>query len=430
MINFYMLDLKQKSKSQQPQLNSNNPDKTSSNSNMAQTLVSIDISNPEAYLAENFVIDPQIESRSFKGADGKVNAYNTGTLLYKCIDEESGQEVLRPPCFVMDGDSFGLQLANEQKETTPAPQVPGMVSIQAKPNANKRDKYQVAVYITQKPVRREWSEVETNIIEFFSTVLPNILADRLSANLTLLQQAMPNIVTDAQATFQEQMQTSEAQQKYPTQEAQMQLLAQIAKAKIKSKVSKKVYRKKKPKKEGETVNYLDPEAQYDPTKKPMFYIPCQHFVSKKTQQQVFITKFYKMVEGVSELEWPELTYEEALELGAYNVTVATRFDGLYFGASISPQMKVAECVFNKPVKFGLGHTGRIVRARGPIKKNTRLVKSVPVTSDTTQTQLPGSGSTTPIALNPPTESQFGIPSGGFNMSQVQGMTGFQVTPTE
>jgi len=308
-----------------------------------------------------------IEGRSFKDDKGQTVTYHNGVLTYDG----------RPPFFLKEGDTYGIQKAGNKKEEGhhANTSVQGMVQLPStNPNAKKkRDKWQVAMKMTENAAPSDWTDKEQRLIDFVDKDLRNIIANILTNKLQMLQKVMPNVIIAGQEAFDKEKSEN------PTigqldQAGQFAKLKEHIKSQTLSKISKKIYRKKKKEeKEKGQFDLLNANSQFDETKHPMIYANLIHYPNKTTKKEEFITKFYQFKEGIPENEWPELSHAEAVAKGWQRMECAFRFDALYFGSTISTQLKAAECVLKKDISSGLGHKGRLIKARGDIKRNQRLV---------------------------------------------------------
>lgn len=416
------------------------------------TLVQVDI---DKYDISKFTIPIEsVVQHTFKGPDGKDQAYWDGDLLYgyspavpatassPAIPELAGQR----PFFFIEGDSYGVQSADAGKQKTKAPgsTLPAMVALPGAPNLTavtgdgsapgKKEKWQVAIKLSKMPAEKDWTAIEKRTIEFINNDLRKILAHVLSNNIEILFKIGSNIVVDAQEKFRSEFNDPSNAGKWPTQELQLVRLKELCRDILYSKISRKVYRKKKETKAGApsgmTNMLLGGGDQFDETKHPTLYTPIMSYVNKQTGLEEFITKYYQYVAGVAENEWPKLTHREALDKGAHVVQSAIRFDKVYFGAQISPQLKAAEVVFVKPIVSGLGHTGRLIKAPEGVQRDERLIQRQMIQT--------GDGGSTIVPVQDP-GAQYGIqqvqfqptiptaaPLPSFDPSSLSGVSGFQM----
>lgn len=323
--------------------------------------------DPNNFDLELFDIDiSSIDERSFKDAKGQTVTYYNGELTYDG----------KPPFFLNEGDTYGIQKAGNKKEEE-ASQNTSVQGMTVLPSTNtntkkKRDKWQVAMRVTEKPEPKNWTDEEKKTINFVDSDLRIVIANILCIKVEILQKVAPNIIIAAQEAFQAEQAADPS--KYPDQESKMTRLREHIKTQTLSKISKKIYRKKITKNDGGgQFDLLNASSQFDETKHPMIYSNLIHFPNKITKVEEFVTKFYQYKEGIAENDWPELSHAEAVAKGWQRMECAFRFDALYFGATISPQIKAAECVLKRDITGGFGHKGRLIKARGDIKKNQRLV---------------------------------------------------------
>lgn len=333
-------------------------------------LTFVDINN---YDINKFDIDPKaIDTYSFIDSKGTKVENNYGSLTYNGL----------PPYFVVEGDSYGLQVANKNEDNPTANNsVGGMVQLPPTNNTTtkKKDKWQTSLKLTIKAPEKEWTDAERRMIEFISIDIKKIYAHILTRpdRLSILQKASPKIIHAAQETFQTEMTTDG--HKYPDQQSQLIRMTQLIKNQIINKTSNKVYRKKKKAPGGDEVNLLTSTVEWDETKHPTLYVDMAYYQEKvngkPTGKDIFITKFYQYEEGVPEDQWKELSYQEVARKGGQRFEEGVRYDRIWFGAdSMAPQLKAAEVVCKKDISMsGLGHTGRLVRAKGEIKKNQKLI---------------------------------------------------------
>ena len=325
--------------------------------------------NPSNYDINLFDISPEsIVAKEFTDDSGTKQTFWYGELTYNGIS----------PFMLKEGDSYGVQDANEKKtsskSSSSAPD--GMVELEGSKKKKKPAKWQISIQLTSKPGEKEWAPEEKPFIDFWMENLPQIYGTVLSRSdrLTILQKVASEIIPAAQKKFTEERQ--EHPEKYQTEEEQLARLRKHIADEVARKVSKKVYRKKLESKDDKSVNLLAAATdQYDQTKHPSLYVNINHYTTKETKELVVNTKYYQYEEGVSEEDWKEYTHEEAIKLGWQRLECAMSFGKTYFGGkSISPQISAAEVVFKHPIGTPSGHKGRLVKARGEIKKNTRLVK--------------------------------------------------------
>jgi len=329
--------------------------------------------DPNNYDINRFDIDPaSIDIKTFPGPDGNDITNIYGTLTYEG----------KPPFFLIEGDSYGLQKANNKDDDTQQANtsVQNMVQLPSNQKAKKKkDKWQTAVKLSTKPAEKDWSDKERRLVEFISVDIRKIYATVLSRpeRIQILQKVNHKILEEAQRKFQEEM--AHDPSKYPEQDSQLARMRQLIYVEVMGKVTNKVYRKKKKPSEGQQVNLLASAVQYDETRHPTLYVDMIHFTDKQTTKENFITKFYQYEEGVPESQWKELTYLEVIKKGWQRFEEGIRFDRIWMGNSISPQLKAAEVVCKADIQGGMGHKGRLIRARGEIKKNQRLVTRSTIT---------------------------------------------------
>lgn len=349
---------------------------------------------------DRYDIDPStIKSKKFfdKKA-GKESFYTTGTLLYR----DPRDNLFKPPFFLVEGDSYGLQKGNgnkEQPKDGAAPAIPGMIPLgqpfppmanlpgQQQPGApaagaegGDKDKWQIAIQLSEKPAERDWTPKEKGVIDFIDTLIRKILCFVLCKRIEIVNKVCPNVVIAAREQFQERHQVPNGQAPSPEQMAYFQ---EVLKDKIYGKISRKVYRKKlEQKKEGSAFNPLDASGQYDDTKFPTLYAGVPSFVDKATKVEKFTkTVFLQYLPDVSEEDWPKLSQAEAVAKGAQHVQVGVRFDDVYFGASIASQPKAAEVAFMRATQGGGMHKGRMIKAPEGVPRNTRLITRTNLGSD-------------------------------------------------
>lgn len=328
----------------------------------------------KSYDIDKFDIDPaSLDIRSFTAPDGEDI-----TTIY--VDLTYGGQ---PPFFLVEGDSYGVQKANNKNDANSQQantSVEGMVQLPSTQKTNKKKvKWQTAIKLSEKPAEKDWTDEEKRMIEFIGVDVRKIIATILSRpeRIVILQKVIPKILEEAQRKFQEE--AAQDPSKYPDQETQLGRIRQLIYSEVMGKISNKVYRKKKKPTEGQQVNLLASAVQYDQTKHPTLYSNLMHYTDKTSKEEVFITKFYQYEEGVDENQWKELTHAEVVAKGWQRFEEGIRFDKIFIGNTISPQMKIAELVCKKDISGGMGHKGRLVRARGDIKKNQRLVKRSAIT---------------------------------------------------
>lgn len=340
--------------------------------------------NIDGYDINKFDMDPaSVQQRKFKDANGKENTYFEGDLTYDG----------KPPYFFVEGDSYGIQLAGNNKKEgaggAPGAVPPAMIqlpsapapSLQARADGGaaggapgKKEKWQVAIKLSQQPAEKDWTPAERRVIDFIDNDLRKIQAHVLARRPEILMKVGSNIVSDAQERFRAEYSAPGAAQRFPDEATQMARLKEIIYELLVAKISRKVYRKKKDQQAGAPVNLLSANAtQYDDTKHPTLYASIMSFVNKQTNTEEFITSYYKFIEGKEETEWPRLNHQEACDLGWQRVQAGIRCDKTYFGASISCQLKAAELVMVKAISGGMGHKGRLVKAPADVVRNPRLV---------------------------------------------------------
>jgi hypothetical protein len=236
--------------------------------------------------------------------------------------------------------------------------------------------------LSKLPAQKDWAAQEAALIDFVGTKLRQIVAHVITKRPEILTIIKSNVISDAQQKFASEMQDPSMASRYagmdPTtsQAAQMERFKYHLQGCLMSKITNKVYRKKKDApKDGSAapVNFLDLSAQFDETKFPTLYATIQSFISKKTKTEEFISNYYQFVPDVPEDQWPRLTHAEAVAKGWQTVQLAVRFDKIYFGASIAPQLTAAEVVFKKAIENNLGHKGRLIQAAADIPRNSRLI---------------------------------------------------------
>lgn len=342
-------------------------------------LVQVD---PFNYDIERFDIDPKsLKPQSFKDEKtGKDQTYFTGTLLY-CDPTDN---IFRPPFFLVEGDSYGVQKADENRQKGPdAKQVlPQMVQLPSAlaPGANqtdpKKEKWQVSISLSAKPAEKEWTKEEGQLINFIDSQLRRILAHVLVKRIEILSTIGSKAIDGAREALGKEMMQYPG--KYADQQSQLARMKELIEDLLYNTISRKVYRAKKKAAAdapGATggLNLLDASAGYDETKYPTLYSGITSFINKTTKAEEFMSRYYKFVEGEPEESWPQLTHPEALALGRYRIRVANRFDSIYFGASIAPQIKAAEIVFLKAIAGGLGHKGRLIKAGPEVVRSPHLI---------------------------------------------------------
>ena len=331
---------------------------------------------------ELILVDPlNYDINLFDMDAGSIKPGREGGTFYGTLTYDG-----KVPFFLAEGDTYGIQKAQSQKEREEAknktPKLPSAIvqlpsAIEAagdnEEKEAKRDKWQVAIRLSAQPAQNDWTEPESKLIDFIDNGIRKILAHVLAKRVDILNKIGSNVITDAQERFRAEMLDPTIAAKYPDQAAQMARFQQIIVDILPGKVSRKVYRKKKDKKESVPMNLMDAGAAYDETKYPTLYSTIQSIRDKQSNKEVFLTKYYKFVDGVPENEWPTLSHEEAIDLGWYRDNVANRFDSVFFGTSISPQIKAAEIVFLKAIGGSMGHKGRLIHAAPEIPRNSRLV---------------------------------------------------------
>jgi hypothetical protein len=333
------------------------------------------------YDDNDFDVDPlSVNVREFMDK-GQKQKYFTASLKYR------GQE----PFFVVEGNSYGIQQGNENKDEEKGPEMSapaGMVSLAPpkKEEDNKKEKWQISVIMTEKPAPKDWTREEAQRIEFLDNRLRRILANALSRHVDIVSKVVPSVIAAAQQKLIQEMQTT-PQNFYHTDPNQIELLKAsrfqaIISDVIYDKITKKVYRKKKEQKDGAQINFMDANAIYDETKYPTLYSSIQSYISKKTKKEEYVTKYYKGDKELLESEWKSLSHAEAVALGSHTVEVGVKFSDLFIGgnSTISIQLKAAEIVLYKPIQLGaMGHKGRLIVNTNPeVKRDQRLVTKSPI----------------------------------------------------
>lgn len=332
-----------------------------------------------------------VKEHKFKDPNGADQRYFDGDLTYKGL----------PPYFFIEGDTYGVQIADAKKkdDASAAPSMPvAMVQLPsaAGPNAAapdvKKQKWQIAVKLAQQASPAQWTDIEKRTIDFINDGLRRIISHVLSKRIEILQKIGSNALSDAQERFRSDMSDPVTAARFPTQEAQVERMRILVRDTLYSKISRKVYRKKLEAAKGTSVNLME-AVKYDETKHPMLYAPIISSIDKNTKQETFTTTYYQFIEGKEEHEWPRLTHSEACEKGWYRMQLATRFDKVYFGATISPQPKFCEVVLLKPISTGQGHKGRLIKAPATVPRNTKLISRSAI-------QPGGEGNTVAASLDP------------------------------
>jgi len=387
------------------------------------------------YKIEDWDIDPStIEKRSFKDEKGKDQSYFNGGLTYKG----------KTPLLVAEGDSWGVQEEDESKKkkmndqeggdvpgATPLPslvQLPvGLAAAAPTTGADgkeiyvKKKKYQVSIILTVKPAPKDWTPAEKRLIEFLDVDLRRIIAHILSTKMEILQTMQAPVVTDAQLQLNEEFQDPTKNQNLMTPEGQMARFTQIVKDKLMGKITRKVYRKKKQTKNGEKINLMDANSQYDETASPTLYAGVMNYIDKQTKEEVVTTVYNKFMEGVTPDQYPTLTHAEALAMGRYHMQAGIRLDQLYLGASYSVQSKAGNLTFVYPIQGGGAKNSRIVMP-APIKRDNALIQKYAIN--------PGAGNSGPVAspvqAAAPVASYTAPPPAikvAFDPSQIPGISG-------
>lgn len=312
-----------------------------------------------------------VKEHKFKDPNGAEQRYFDGDLTYNG----------KPPFFFIEGDTYGVQIADAKKkdEAAGAPSIPvAMIQLPAAAGANaaapeaKKQKWQIAVRLSEHASPAQWSEIEKATIDFINDGLRRIISHVLSKRIEILQKIGSNALSDAQERFRGEMSDPVTAARFPTQDAQVERMRVLVRDTLYSKISRKVYRKKLESAKGAAVNLME-AVKYDETKHPMLYAPIISHVDKTSKKEEFTTTYYQFIEGKEEHEWPRLTHDEVQALGWYRMQLAARFDKVYFGATISPQPKFCEVVLLKPISSGQGHKGRLIKAPPSVPRNTKLI---------------------------------------------------------
>jgi len=343
------------------------------------------------YDDNDFDVDPlSVNVREFIDK-GQKQKYFTASLKYR------GQE----PFFVVEGNSYGIQQGNENKDEEKGPEMSapaGMVSLAppVKKEDEKKEKWQISVVMTEKPSPKDWTREEAQRIEFLDNRLRRILSNALSRHVDIVSKVVPSVIAAAQQKLIQEMQTT-PQNFYHTDPNQIELLKAsrfqaIISDVIYDKITKKVYRKKKDQKDGAQINFMDANAIYDETKYPTLYSSIQSYISKKTKKEEYVTKYYKGDKELLESEWKSLSHAEAVALGSHTVEVGVKFSDLFIGgnSTISIQLKAAEIVLYKPIQLGaMGHKGRLIVNTNPeVKRDQRLVTKSPIVAVGNNNNIP------------------------------------------
>lgn len=336
---------------------------------MSKTMCELDHTNYDINL---FDIDiGSVEKRTFIDSKTKQEtSYFTGRLTY------NGSE----PCIIVRGPSYGVQKSTRKGEDGDEPEAPqGMVQLPSAPAKNesgelRKEKWQIGVKLSKEPAQKDWTPAEAKLISFFDVEIRMILAHVLAKKIEILNKIGSGAIPDTQQKFAQEMQNPATAGKYTNEAAQMERFKAILADTLVSKISRKVYRKKKEVKEGAQLNFLDSSAQYDETKYPTLYASMMNYISKKTKTEEFATQYFQFVEGTDEVNWPKLTHAEAVNLGWYDVQAVIPFGDIYFGSSISAQLKVSEIVFMKAIENTAGRRPRLIKAAEDVPRNPRLIQ--------------------------------------------------------
>lgn len=337
----------------------------------------LDIRN---YKLSDFTVPPtSVKPHEFMDK-GQKNVYHTFNLLYKG----------KPFYILVGGISYGIGAKNKKgdEESAPGSAIPGMVSIsQAPANANnnnagseeeKAEKYQIAFQLTDKPAPNNWTPEEVEMINFLSDGIRQILGDALARETNVINQINPTILADAAKQLKSETTDPANAGKFVTDEARFARFKEITKSVIMGKATKKVYRKKNkaaPGAESNAMSFMDENASYDISSFPSCYGDVVMYKKKGSDVVDHKTKYYKSVEGLPEDDWPEMTFDELMAIKGFKGEGGLRLDTVFAGANgvISIQSKWGEIVYEKSVAMGgFGHSGRMVRARGPVVRDPAL----------------------------------------------------------
>lgn len=313
-----------------------------------------------------------IKEHKFKDPNGTEQRYFDGDLTYKG----------KPPFFFIEGDTYGVQVAdaNKKEDAAAAPAAPvAMIQLPtaAGPNAAapeaKKQKWQIAVRLAAQASPAQWTAIEQRTIDFINDDLRRVISNILSKRIEILQKIGSNALSDAQERFRSDMSDPVTAARFPTQESQVERMRILVRDSLYSKISRKVFRKKLEAAKGVAASIME-AVKYDETKHPMLYAPIISHIDKTSKKEEFTTTYYQFVEGKEEHEWPRLTHAEAVERGWYRMQLAARFDKVYFGADkIAPQIKFCEVVLLKPISNGQAHKGRLIKAPPSVPRNTKLI---------------------------------------------------------
>jgi hypothetical protein len=328
--------------------------------------------NIQSYnLADFDMLESSVKEHKFKDPEGKEQKYFDGDLTYQG----------KPPFFFIEGDTFGVQIANAGKKeegdaAAAAPVAMIQLPVTASPNAAapepKKQKWQIAVKLSAQASPAQWTAIEQRTIEFIDSDLRKIISDVLSRRIEILKKIGSNALSDAQERFRSDMSDPITAARFPTTESQVERMRILVRDTLYTKISRKVYRKKLDTPKGATANIME-AVKYDETKHPMLYADIMSKIDKVTKKPEYTTTYYQFIEGKEESEWPRLRHEEAVEKGWYRMQLAARFDKVYFGAAMAPQIKFCEVVLLKPISNAQGHKGRLIKAPPSVPRNTKLI---------------------------------------------------------
>jgi hypothetical protein len=375
---------------------------------MCSDLIEVNINDYD--LSAFDMLESSVKPHKFKGPDGKEQQYFDGDLTYHG----------KPPYFFIEGDTFGVQIANAGKKeegdaAASAPVAMIQLPVASNPNAAapeiKKQKWQIAVKLSAQASPAQWTAIEQRTIEFINDDLRRVVADILSRRIEILKKIGSNALADAQERFRSDMSDPITAARFPTTELQVERMRILVRDTLYTKISRKVYRKKLEAPKGATANIME-AVKYDETKHPMLYADIMSKIDKVTKKPEYTTTYYQFVAGKEESEWPRLTHEEVVERGSYRMQLAARFDKVYFGNTIAPQIKFCEVVLLTPISNAQGHKGRLIKAPASVPRNTKLISRGAI-------QPAGESGNSNVAPLDPSLGQGHIAPVGFSIAQLQ-----------
>tara|TARA_R110002072_G_scaffold45565_5_gene126836 strand:- start:16881 stop:18176 length:1296 start_codon:yes stop_codon:yes gene_type:complete len=356
---------------------------------------------------------------------GQDQTYYTGTLTFDGL----------PPYFTVEGNSYGLQASNKKDDKKDKPESkPDFVQLPAQVTGSdlgvkkekgeyiRKTKYQVSFQLTENAHPDEWTDAEKILINFVNDGLRKIYAHCISRHPEILSIIGSKIVDTVQEEFRNKLQEEGAAALYPDEIAQGALFAELVRKNVYTAVVKKVYRKKLKPVDGQK---LDPMASpFDKTSNPALYGSTINFVNQENGEEIHATKYYMSLKDTPE---QEMTHLQAKEYGRARAEGGVRFDEGYFGAQISPQLRLGEVIFKEKIAGGSGYSGRMIRpaktARDPrfVKKAVTVQAKNDAPSGTTQ--MPFSGGQVQMGNGVPIEPT--ATSGTRNANPIQQVAGPQ-----